>query len=112
MKKLIILTALSLALPLTLPASQLILGRFAQTDAQVLASSVLPATRAESTGYYPLNIAEDDAVEGSRASYHVNYVQLTSPTDGVQSIEVGSKSPQLIYRPMLDQTFRVKPVRP
>lgn len=57
-------------------------------------------------GDYPLNI-EEDAVS-SKNNYYVNSVALTSPTAGEQTINVGSATPQTIYRPLLEKSFVAK----
>lgn len=57
-------------------------------------------------GDYPLNI-EDNAVS-AKNNYYVNNIALTSPSAGAQTINVGSASPQTIYRPLLEKSFVAK----
>lgn len=56
---------------------------------------------------YPLNI-EESAISKNPVRY-VNSVNLNSPTDGEQTISVGSIEPQKIYRQMLNQTLSARP---
>lgn len=58
-------------------------------------------------GDYPLNIEENTVSKNS--SRFVNAVKLNSPSDGEQTISVGSINPQKIYRPKLEQAFSARP---
>ncbi len=64
------------------------------------------ATPRIATGDYVLNFDED--LVSDKANY-LNSIVLTGSKDGDQTIAVGSKSPQVIYRPMLEKAFTAKP---
>jgi len=55
---------------------------------------------------YPLNY-EETQVSGKSANF-LNSISLNGSADGNQTIAVGSRSPQLIYRPMLEKSFTAK----
>lgn len=57
-------------------------------------------------GDYVLNI-EENAVS-AKNNYYVNNIKLDSPSAGTQTINVGSASPQKIYRPLLNKAFCAK----
>lgn len=58
-------------------------------------------------GDYVLNFDEDAA--SSKSGNYLNAIALNGSADGNQSISVGSLSPQLLYRSMLDKMFMAKP---
>lgn len=55
---------------------------------------------------YPINY-EETQVSGKTNNY-LNSISLNGSADGNQTITVGSRSPQLIYRPMLEKSFTAK----
>lgn len=55
---------------------------------------------------YPVNY--DASQVSGKAERYLNSVSLNGSADGNQTIAVGSQSPQLIYRPMLDQAFMAR----
>ena len=57
-------------------------------------------------GDYILNFEEDET--SAKADYYLKSVSLNGSADGNQTLEVGSRSPQLLYRPMLEKTFTAK----
>lgn len=57
-------------------------------------------------GDYPLNFEED--MTSQKAGNYVRSLSLSGSADGNQTIEVGSKSPQVVYRSMLDKSFTAK----
>lgn len=58
------------------------------------------------TTFYGLNF-DEEATSGKPERY-VASVKLTSPSAGAQTIQVGSASPQLIYRNLTEKTFVAK----
>ncbi len=55
---------------------------------------------------YPLNYEETQASD--KSGYYLNSIALNGSADGNQTINVGSKSPQIIYRNQLENTFTAK----
>lgn len=57
-------------------------------------------------GDYPINYEETQA--SAKSDRYLNSIALNGSADGNQTIAVGSVSPQLIYRPMLEKAFTAK----
>lgn len=57
-------------------------------------------------GDYPISYEETQASD--KADRYLNSISLNGSSDGNQTIAVGSQSPQLIYRNLLDKTFTAK----
>lgn len=57
-------------------------------------------------GDYPINYEETQV--SAKAGNYLNSIALSGSADGDQTIAVGSQSPQVIYRPMLDRAFTAK----
>lgn len=55
---------------------------------------------------YPLNY--DESQTSGKTNYYLNSIALNGSADGNQTITVGSRDPQLIYRPMLEKSFTAK----
>lgn len=58
-------------------------------------------------GDYPLNF-DAESVSGKSANY-LSSITLSGTQSPAQSIAVGSVSPQLVYRPLLEQSFKAMP---
>ena len=72
-------------------------------DDIILSDNATPRLK---VGDYPINIEETTAA--GKADRHVRKVQLTSPSAGLQTINVGSHNPQYIYRPSMNGAFLAK----
>ena len=72
-------------------------------DIEVNSSSV---PRIKVATYYNLNY-DKDATSGKPERY-VADVKLTSPSDGAQTITVGTANPQVMYRDFTESTFKAK----
>lgn len=58
-------------------------------------------------GDYPLNF--DEATVSGKSGNFLSQISLSGTKSPAQTITVGSASPQLIYRPKLDETFLAQP---
>lgn len=58
------------------------------------------------TTFYGLNF-DEETISG-KAERYIADVKLNSPSDGAQTIEVGSVAPQYIYRDFTESTFKAK----
>lgn len=75
----------------------------AYIDDITISSSALPRVL---HGDYPLNFDESQTSE--KSGNYIKSIALNGSADGNQSITIGSLSPQLIYRPMLEKSFKAK----
>lgn len=66
----------------------------------------IPALASAQQTDYPLNYPENQA--SGNADRYLNYVELNGSADGNQKLVVGSATPLLIYRNMLEKTFTAK----
>lgn len=57
-------------------------------------------------GEYPLNYEKTQV--SNKANFYLNSIALNGSADGSQTIKVGSRNPQVIYRDQLDQSFTAR----
>lgn len=66
----------------------------------------LPTPRFSVASFYGLNF--DPSLASGKSERYVENVKLSSPSAGAQTINVGSASPQLIYRDFTESTLKAK----